>query len=103
MRFKQPREYLARVAAGEQVQERRAVERRELGFEFMLNALRLAEGFDVALFAERTGLQIAAVDRPLAAAEAKGLIERDHVRIRPTLLGRRFLNDLLQLFLPEAK
>jgi oxygen-independent coproporphyrinogen-3 oxidase len=103
MRFKQPREYLARVAAGEQVQERRAVERRELGFEFMLNALRLAEGFDVALFAERTGLQIAAVHRPLAAAEAKGLIERDHVRIRPTLLGRRFLNDLLQLFLPEVK
>ena len=103
MRFKQPREYLARAAAGEQVQERHAVERRELGFEFMMNALRLAEGFDVALFAERTGLQIAAVDRPLAAAEAKGLIERDHVRIRPTALGRRFLNDLLQLFLPEVK
>jgi oxygen-independent coproporphyrinogen-3 oxidase len=103
MRYKQPREYLARAAAGDTVQERNAVERRELGFEFMMNALRVADGFDVALFVERTGLQIAAVDRPLAAAEAKGLIERDHVRIRPTALGRRFLNDLLQLFLPEAK
>ncbi len=103
MRYKQPREYLARTAAGDAVQERHAVERRELGFEFMMNALRLADGFDVTLFVERTGLQIAAVDRPLAAAEAKGLIERDHVRIRPTPLGRRFLNDLLQLFLPEAK
>jgi oxygen-independent coproporphyrinogen-3 oxidase len=103
MRYKQPREYLARVAAGDAVQERHAVERRELGFEFMMNALRLAEGFDVALFAERTGLPIGAVDRPLAAAEAKGLIERDHLRIRPTPFGRRFLNDLLQLFLPEAK
>jgi oxygen-independent coproporphyrinogen-3 oxidase len=103
MRFKQPREYLARNAAGDAVQERHAVERRELGFEFMMNALRLADGFDVALFAERTGLPIVAVERPLAAAEAKGLIERDHARIRPTALGRRFLNDLLQLFLPEAK
>jgi oxygen-independent coproporphyrinogen-3 oxidase len=102
-RFKQPREYLARVTAGDAVQERHAVERRELGFEFMMNALRLADGFDVALFAERTGLPIIAVEQPLAAAEAKGLIERDHVRIRPTALGRRFLNDLLQLFLPEAK
>ena len=103
MRYKQPREYLARAAAGDAVQERHAVERRELGFEFMMNALRLAEGFDVTLFAERTGLPIAAVDRPLAAAEAKGLVERDHVRIRPTALGRRFLNDLLQLFLPEGE
>jgi oxygen-independent coproporphyrinogen-3 oxidase len=103
MRFKQPREYLSRVAAGDAVQERRPVERRELGFEFMMNALRLADGFDVTLFLERTGLQMAAVDRPLVAAEAKGLIERDHVRIRPTALGRRFLNDLLQLFLPEGR
>ena len=103
MRFKQPREYLARAAAGDAVQERHAIERRELGFEFMMNALRLAEGFDVTLFAERTGLPLMAVDRPLAAAEAKGLVERDHLHIRPTALGRRFLNDLLQLFLPEAK
>jgi putative oxygen-independent coproporphyrinogen III oxidase len=103
MRYKQPREYLARAAAGDAVQERHAVERRDLGFEFMMNALRLTEGFDVALFTERTGLPVAAVDKPLAAAESKNLIERDHVRIRPTALGRRFLNDLLQLFLPEAK
>jgi len=102
MRYKQPREYLARVAAGDAVQERHAVDRRELPFEFMMNALRLAGGFDVALFAERTGEPIAAADRALAAAETRGLIERDHARIRPTALGRRFLNDLLQLFLPES-
>jgi oxygen-independent coproporphyrinogen-3 oxidase len=69
----------------------------------MMNALRLAEGFPVALFAERTGLPIAVAERALAAAEAKGLIERDHLRIRPTALGRRFLNDLLLLFLPEQE
>jgi oxygen-independent coproporphyrinogen-3 oxidase len=85
------------------VAERREVGVRELPFEFMLNALRLAEGFEVGTFADRTGLPIAAAEKALARAEAKGLIVRDHLRIRPTDLGRRFLSDLLQLFLPEAK
>jgi oxygen-independent coproporphyrinogen-3 oxidase len=67
----------------------------------MLNALRLHEGFPVALFAERTGLPIAIVRSELEEAERKGLIERDHERIRPTDLGTRFLNDLLALFLPD--
>jgi oxygen-independent coproporphyrinogen-3 oxidase len=67
----------------------------------MMNALRLAEGFDVGTFADRTGLPITVAGKALAAAEAKGLVSRDHLRIRPTDLGRRFLNDLLQLFLPE--
>ncbi len=74
---------------------------RDLAFEFMMNALRLAEGFPVPLFAERTGTELALVEKALAAAERKGLIERDPQRIRPTALGRAFLNDLLQMFLPE--
>jgi oxygen-independent coproporphyrinogen-3 oxidase len=69
----------------------------------MMNALRLAAGFPVALFAERTGMPIAAAERALAQAEARGLLECDHVRIRPTALGRRYLNDLLGLFLPERE
>jgi len=101
-RCKQPKEYLQRVSEGAPLQESRVVGREDLAFEFMLNALRLAAGFPVALFAERTGLPITAAEKPLAQAEARGLIERDHERIRPTDLGRRFLNDLLQLFLPEA-
>ena len=76
---------------------------RDLPFEFMMNALRLREGFAVELFTERTGLPISAAHKPLARAEEKGLIERDHQRIRPTELGRRFLNDLLELFLPDAQ
>jgi len=56
----------------------------------------------VALFAERTGLALAAVEGPLARAEAAGLLLRDALAIRPTPRGRRFLNDLLGLFLPEA-
>jgi oxygen-independent coproporphyrinogen-3 oxidase len=100
VRARTPAEYMRRVAAGTQVVEQRELERRELPFEFMMNTLRLAEGFPVAMFAERTGLQVVAAGRALAAAEAKGLVERDHERIRPTVLGRRFLNDLLALFLP---
>jgi oxygen-independent coproporphyrinogen-3 oxidase len=100
-RARTPSEYMKRMREGTQVVERREIARRDLPFEFMMNALRLAEGFPVALFAERTGLPIAVAERALAAAEAKGLIERDHLRIRPTAPGRRFLNDLLLLFLPE--
>jgi len=102
-RWKQPKEYLERVAEGRPMQESREVERADLAFEFMMNALRLPEGFPVSLFAERTGLQIALAEKPLREAEARGLIERDRERIRPTDLGQRFLNDLLQLFLPDAR
>jgi len=103
MRCKDPRNYLERAARGEPVQERREISRADLVFEFMMNALRLPEGFSVALFLERTGLQIAVAERPLREAEARGLIVRDHERIRPTDLGQRFLNDLLQLFLPHVE
>ena len=99
VRARTPAEYMRRVAEGTQTVERREIGRSELPFEFMMNALRLAAGFDIALFTERTGLPISAGEAPLAQAEAKGLVERDHVRIRPTERGRRFLNDLLELFL----
>ncbi len=100
VRWKQPKEYLQRVAEGRPVEESHGVERADLVFEFMMNALRLPEGFPVGSFVERTGLQIAAAEKPLREAETRGLIVRDHERIRPTDLGQRFLNDLLQLFLP---
>jgi oxygen-independent coproporphyrinogen-3 oxidase len=100
-RFRQPKAYQERALAGDAVEEAREVGAAELPFEFMMNALRLAEGFPVALFAERTGLALACVEGPLARAEAAGLLERDAFRVRPTPRGRRFLNDLLELFLPE--
>src|SRR6266513_1832108 len=88
-RWKQPREYLQRVAEGRPVQEIREVGRDDLVFEFMMNALRLTDGFPVASFVERTGLQIAVAERQLREAETRGLIARDHERIRPTDLGQR--------------
>jgi oxygen-independent coproporphyrinogen-3 oxidase len=103
VRARTPAEYMLRVSTGEHVVERRELGRADLPFEFMMNALRLAEGFPVAMFAERTGMPITAAERALAQAEARGLLERDHARIRPTALGRRYLNDLLGLFLPERE
>ena len=102
VRARNPQEYLRRVAEGTQIVERREVADADLIFEFMMNALRLSAGFEIALFTERTGLAIEAASPALAAAEEKGLIERDGGRIRPTERGRRFLNDLLELFLPEG-
>jgi oxygen-independent coproporphyrinogen-3 oxidase len=98
-RIKQPREYLL---SKNSLVEDREVPAKEIPFEFMLNALRLVEGFPITLFAERTGLPLAAVEAKLAKAENQGLIERDWKRIRPTERGRHFLNELLQIFLEGA-
>jgi oxygen-independent coproporphyrinogen-3 oxidase len=98
-RYKQPKAYMEAVAAGNPVQEEYEIGRDDMGFEFMLNALRLSGGFEPNLFGERTGLTINAVGQALDEAEAKGLLYRDHQIIRPTELGRRFLNDLQQMFL----
>ena len=100
-RYKQPAAYMQHAAAGNAIAEEAEITRDELGFEFMLNASRLTEGFDVRLFNERTGLGLNGIEQGLNLAERKGLIERDHKRIRPTALGQRFLNDLQQIFLPD--
>ena len=99
MRAKHPRDYLEKMAAGVPIQQEQRLAAEELPFEFMMNALRLIDGFELRLFAERTGLPVHALHKPLDTAERAGLIERDHLRVRPTLRGQRFLNDLLQIFL----
>ncbi|MDB5839766.1 MAG: oxygen-independent coproporphyrinogen oxidase-like protein [Herminiimonas sp.] len=100
-RYKQPKSYLEHSRAGNPIQEEVEIGRGDLGFEFMLNALRLTEGFEVNLFAERTGMALNAVEQALNVAEAKGLLYRDHRIIKPTALGGRFLNDLQQMFLED--
>ena len=99
MRVKQPRDYLEKMAAGVPVQQEQRLAADELPFEFMMNALRLIDGFELRLFPERVGLPIHVLRKRLDAAEKLGLLERDHTRVRPTLRGQRFLNDLLQIFL----
>jgi oxygen-independent coproporphyrinogen-3 oxidase len=98
-RARQPKAYLTWAAAGALLPEQREVTVAELPGEFMMNALRLNAGFELALFASRTGLESTWILAALEQAEARGLLSRDHQRVRPTPLGRRFLNDLVQLFL----
>ena len=100
VRARKPQTYLAAAIGGDPIHESREVAAEELPFEFMLNALRLVEGFPISLFTQRTGLAITVIEAQLAIAEARGLIERDHATIRPTRRGARFLNELLETFLP---
>ncbi len=100
-RYKQPATYMQQAIAGNAIHEENEVGRDEMGFEFMLNALRLTEGFESRLFMERTGLPQQLIEPALQQAEKKGLLEVDFRRIRPTELGQRFLNDLQQMFLPD--
>jgi oxygen-independent coproporphyrinogen-3 oxidase len=96
-RIKQPREYLG--APGEAPQ--RVIAAKDLPFEFMLNALRLVQGFAPELFPARAGLPATAIEPLLRKAEGMGLIERNLQQVRPTTRGRHFLDDLTGLFLPQ--
>lgn len=101
IRHPHPRAYMEHAEHGNAVMQEHAIEHDALGFEFMMNALRLTEGFPTSLFTERTGLPLITLQRALNTAEQRGLILHDAHHITPTLLGQRFLNDLLTLFLPS--
>ncbi len=100
VRWREPRLYMDNARKGQPVAQEDEVSRQELPFEFMLNALRLKEGFALRDFSERTGLPMSAIQTALAEAEAKGLIERTFDGVRPTTRGFDFLSDLQGLFLP---
>ena len=85
--------------SGNAVQEHNEVEAASLPFEFMMNALRLADGFHPSLFEARTAQPISRILPQLKAAEAEGLIDVGPEKIAPTAKGRRFLNVLLEKFL----
>ncbi|MDG1453591.1 MAG: radical SAM family heme chaperone HemW [Methylophilaceae bacterium] len=98
-RHKHPKAFMDNAEAGNAVDNTLLIPQADLDFEFMMNALRLTEGFNADLFQERTGLPLITIAKRLKTAEEKGLITRDAKRIKPTLLGQRFLNDLLAIFL----
>ena len=100
-RYKHPKRYLEQINSGQAVEREWTIAKDELGFEFMMNALRLTEGFDIELFELRTGLRFDGLNGQMAQALQAGLIEREGLFVKPTLRGQRFLNELLQLFLPE--
>ena len=100
MRTKHPQQYVDAVKAGAHIADSRPLTREDLPFEFMMNALRLNQGVPAELFEERTGLPLIVCASALEQARGRGLLETDATRLKPTLQGQRFLNDLLELFLP---
>jgi len=101
MRWKQPRQYMDKVGQASPLQEEFAVKTADLPFEFMMNALRLNQGFDAALFEARTALPLRVIENQLRQAADDGLIARRDGRIAPTERGQRYLNRLLERFLSE--
>jgi putative oxygen-independent coproporphyrinogen III oxidase len=101
VRAREPRRYLTSLAAGSQGLERRTIPSNELPFEFLLNALRLNEGFERRDFETRTGLSIRVIEQPLEAATRRGLLQSDGDRLRASSKGFSFLNDLQEIFLPD--
>ena len=98
--MREPRRYLAADPAA---LTRKTIERRELPFEFAMNGFRLVDGFDDALFTERTGLDSAVLDDDLRPQVARGLVERTAGHWRATAQGFRFLNEILVDLLPERE
>jgi oxygen-independent coproporphyrinogen-3 oxidase len=99
VRNRDPKLYMDNALAGKAIAQEEEVARKDLPFEYMLNALRLKDGFALQDFADRTGLPLSAIDAALKQAEAKGLVARDFARVKPTERGFDFLSDLQALFL----
>lgn len=100
-KVKQPKDYLAKAATVNRVSGSKNLSRDDAGFEFIMNALRLNEGFATELFQRHTGLPISTIENTLKQAEDKGWLDWQLKQIKPTETGRQYLNSLLELFLPE--
>ena len=100
VRYRDPKLYMQKAMAEGAVTSAEEISRALLPFEFMLNTLRLKDGFDVQSFLDRTGLPLSAIDTALDKAASLGLLERDMRQVRPTERGFDMLNDLQALFLP---
>jgi oxygen-independent coproporphyrinogen-3 oxidase len=102
VRVREPRLYMERAAQGQAIAQEQEVSRADLPFEFMLNALRLPEGFALQDFTDRTGLPPSVLQEAIVKAQSSGLLHADPTHIRPTERGFDFLNDLQALFLPPT-
>ena len=101
MRLRNPLLYMGGIEQGIPLEEQFEVPVSDLGFEFMMNALRLMDGFPPALFANRTGLNFSVINEAVTEAVKRGLLMVSPAHVQPTELGKRFLNDLQQIFLPD--
>lgn len=99
VRHKHPKAFMKAAETGNAVENSWEINQQDLGFEFMMNALRLTNGIHADLFQERTGLPLITIEKRLKSAAEQGLLLRKNGLIQPTKKGQRYLNDLLTLFL----
>jgi oxygen-independent coproporphyrinogen-3 oxidase len=100
-RHKHPKRYMEFVPLGKAVDQEWVIEQKSISFEFMMNALRQHEGVSADLFQQRTGLPLKSIERTLQLAVEQGLLIAQDGRIAPSPKGRRFLNNLLEIFLDD--
>lgn len=101
VRWRDPQRYIEGALAGHALSQCLEVQRNQLPFEFMLNALRLRQGFDLTLFAERTGMPVSSVQAGLKRAQQMGLLAMQGQTVSPTERGFDFLNELQAIFLAD--
>lgn len=100
-RHQHPKQYQRETMAGNAVAESNVIQRKDLSFEFMMNAMRLIDGVPISLFQARTGLPLVSIQKTITQAIEKGLLEQTQTHLKPSPLGQRFLNELLGLFLKD--
>lgn len=100
-KVKQPQDYLDKAISDKRISGEKILTSNDAAFEFMMNALRLNDGFETEIFQHHVGLPISSVEKALKQAEEKNLIHWELKRIRPTETGRQYLNTLLELFMPD--
>lgn len=100
-KVKQPQDYLNKAHSDERISGEKILTRDDAGFEFMMNALRLNNGFETALFQQHTGVPISNIEKALNKAEEKNWISWKLNTITPTTTGLQYLNSLLELFIPD--
>ena len=100
-KVKQPQDYLDKSISEKRISGEKLLSREDAAFEFMMNALRLNNGFETQIFQQHVGLPISIIEKALKQAEEKAWINWDLKHIRPTDTGRQYLNTLLELFMPD--
>ncbi len=98
---KQPQHYMQQVRTKTHIIKQHRLNNQDISFEFMLNALRLSNGFDIQTFNDNTGMDISSIQAILNKAQQNNWLQQDNAQIKPTPLGQQYLNDVFTLFLPD--
>ena len=99
-KVRSPASYMTKAGSAAAIGETRRLAGPEIGFEFMLNALRLTAGFEIDMFCRHTGLEFANIKDTVTSAVQRGWLSSDGHRVAPTTNGYRFLDNVIECFLP---